>query len=133
MCKGAFQIIDLDRSYRCNYCFGKTKVSGWKCMCNLLWHTCTVHARYGNKRTGAALSSVEVAPMSSSYPRVKRPRFLTHDQLLREDRQRAATLSRAVDPQQAQIVLGPMLAGNIPPTMLPVALRNRFPQCVRSD
>ena len=49
-----YQCYDLDKKNKCAECSKFSHIKAWKCNCNILWHTCTVHHCTDEVPQGAA-------------------------------------------------------------------------------
>ena len=90
---------DLDTTIRCTLCKQYSPVHHWKCECDVLWHSCSIHRIAAETRTSLPRQTTAHRGTSSTTcgtagPKKKRARtrlefedLLAHD-IIREDRKR---------------------------------------------
>ena len=129
-----FHTGDLDVKLHCNRCNQKSKINGWKCHCQRLWHRCPSHRHIFTWPSGNAQdaqtskrNSPDTASSDSGSAR-KRQGPDSFEWLQAVDQEREVRKRTLVDQwsQEQLITLGIPLAKRIKPGFLTPRLRDKF-------
>ena len=92
------QLVDLDRSIKCEPCGKRIKAKDWNCKCLIPWHLCSVHRHSHSKDSTRSLSTSVLAKGS------KRILNMSLEDLNTLDNKRARRGPPAILPPQTNIL-----------------------------
>jgi hypothetical protein len=120
------QQADLDIKIKCSYCCKGPPARDWKCNCGVVWHTCKRHAPKAAKlkANGKLNTFVNKASKRLLYD-------ASLGQLLDDDLRRESQMAKCqANDDLITLVDSAYVQNALRPNMIPLKLRERFPDAV---